>query len=194
MEADWSVEMGEGLPEIVIPWSGESLQWVDLRVPHADCKAAVSDLALAEARAPLAQALRALNAENSPWLTSKCDAWWIDDEDEALDPYELDAADLAAKGSSLHGCASYLDLLTRHAELFSDFPGQEALLRTLTQTLRNVALAHARIDLVLRGARLHGQEGFGITAYVTGGGPDTAAAVQAWQGALAAMTRALLNC
>lgn len=194
MEADWSVELGEGLPEIVIPWSGEGLQWVDLRATHADCKAAVSDLALAEARAPLAEALNALNAERSPWLTSKCDAWLIDGEDEALDPYELDAADLAATGSPLHGCASYLDLLARGAEMFCDFKKQEALLCALAQALREVPLPHARIDLVLRGARMHEQDGFGMTAYVTGCGPDTAAALQAWQGALAAMTHALLNC
>jgi hypothetical protein len=194
MEADWSVELGEGLAEIVVPWSGEGLQWVDLRAPQAECAAAVLDLALAEARAPMAEALRALNAERSPWLTSKCDAWRIDDEDEALDPYELDAADLAVTGSPLHGCASYLDLLARDAELLSDFSKQEVLLRALTQTLRTLPLAHARIDLVLRGARLHAQQGFGITAYVTGCGPNAAAAMHAWQGALGAMTRALLKC
>jgi hypothetical protein len=193
VEADWSVELGEGLAEIVVPWSAEGLAWVDLRAPQADSAAAVQDITLKEAQPALAAALEVLNEERSPWLTSKCDAWLIDCREESLDPYELDAADLAAQGAPLYGCGSYLDVLARDAGLFPSFEAHEMRLRTLTKTLRAQPLPHARVDLVLRAARLYAQEGFAITAYVTGCGPDAAAALQAWQCALAAMTQTLLN-
>jgi hypothetical protein len=187
------VELGEGLAEIVVPWSAEGLAWVDLRAAGSSAAAAVRDLALAEAQPALADALAALNAEDSRWLTSKCDAWVIDREDESLDPYELDATDLAAAGAPLYGCASYLDVLMCEPVAFASFPSNEALVRTLTQSLRERPLPHARVDLVLRYARRHAQEGYGITVYATGCGRDAAAAQQAWQRALAAATHTLLN-
>ena len=194
MEADWSMELGEGLAEIVVPWSAEGLAWVDLRAPQADCAAAVQDIALKEAQPALAAALEALNEERSAWLTSKCDAWLIDCREESLDPYELDAADLAAQGAPLYGCGSYLDVLVREGRLFSDFQWHEVLLRTLTETLRAQPLPHARVDLVLRAARLHDRTGFGITTYAAGCGLDAKMALEAWRTALLLLTGALLNC
>ncbi len=193
MEADWSVELGEGLPQLVVPWAVEGLAWVDLRSPGSDCATAVQDVALTAAQPTLAAALEKLNAEGSAWFTSKCDAWIIDPEEESLDPYEFDAADLAASATPMHGCASYLDLLAREPALFSSFAAHETLLRTLTQKLRDLPQPHARVDLVLRAARVHEQEGFGITAYAAGCGLDRSSALQSWQHALMQWTAALLN-
>lgn len=184
MEADWSVEIGEGLPEIVVPWSAEGLAWIDLRTANSDYAAAVQDASLTAAQPALAAALERLHAADSAWFTSKCDAWSIDTEDEGLDPYEFDAAELASSEDPLHGCASYLDLIARDPAFFCSFAAHEVLLRSLAQALHALPHPCARVDLVLRTAHVHNADGFAITLYVAGCGLDTEQALQAWQRAL----------
>ena len=194
MEADWSVEIGEGLPQIVVPWAAGGLGWIDLRTPGSDFDTAVRDIPLSEARPVLAAALRRLHATDSLWFTSKCDAWLIDGEDEMLDPYEFDAADLTASGVPMQGCASYLDIIARDPAVFASFPAHENLLRTLTHLLRAQRLPHARIDFVLRAARVNDTDGFAFTAYVAGCGLDAAQAQQSWTSAWEHLMRALHTC
>lgn len=196
MEADWSADIAPGLPEIAVPWSADNpvdnatLLWRDLRLVGPQLESALQSIPSAAAEPALAAALRAIHAPGSPWFTSKCDHWTTTPADpEAPDPYEFDAADLAP--ASLHLCASYIDILSGDADLFVSFSGHEDLLNAVISTLRAQPLAHARIDLVLRAARIDNHHGFAFTAYAAGCGLAAADAHHAWQQALATLIEAL---
>lgn len=194
MEADWSAEIGPGLPEIIVPWSaqasGETIAWVDLRQAGPRLEAAIQSIPSAAAEPALAAALRQINLPGSSWFTSKCDLWTASPaEGPAPDPYEFDAADLAP--TPLHLCASYIDILTEDPELFPAFSAHEDLLRSLTTTLRTDPVRHGRVDLVLRSARIHQTSGFAFTAYAAGCGISPASAHQAWTQILAQFIAAL---
>ncbi len=200
MEADWSAEIAPGLPEIAVPWSSyetdETLTWQDLRLAGPRLDAAIHSIPSAAAESALAAALRTLHAPGSPWFTSKCDLWTTTPEDsDPPDPYEFNAADLvtdtATNSAPLHLCASYLDILPVNTHLFQCFPAQENLLKTLTATLRARTQPHARIDFVLRAARIHNTPGFAFTAYAAGCGLTATDAHQAWKQALALLITAL---
>src|SRR5450755_3515856 len=96
VEADWSVEIGEGLARIEIPWRGagpgSGCEFVDL-VSESDLPA--TGLSASLARIPevrhepvLLHALLLLNGVHSSVCTSKCDLWTIGEEE--IDPYEFD--------------------------------------------------------------------------------------------------------
>lgn len=196
MEADWSADIAPGLPEIAVPWSAdnpagdETLAWQDLRLtgPHLDH--AIESIPSAAAEPALAAALRILHAPGSPWFTSKCDLWTATPADpEAPDPYEFDAADLAP--APLHLCASYIDILSSNPDLFASFSAHQDLLNAVIATLRAQPHPHARVDLVLRAARIHNNHGFAFTAYAAGCGLTAADAHHAWQQALGHLIRAL---
>lgn len=196
MEADWSIEIAPGLPEIIVPWSAqntdETLIWRDLRLAGPQLEAAIHSIPSATQEPALAAALRTLHAPASPWFTSKCDLWTATPKDaDAPDPYEFDATDLAP--APLHLYASYLDVLPRDAALFASFAAQQTILTAITATLRIQSCPHARIDLVLRAARIHDAEGFAFTAYVAGCGLTAADAHRAWQQAFDRLVAALCN-
>lgn len=204
MEADWSAEIAPGLPEIIVPWSAidpasnQTLTWQDLRHAGPQVEAAIQSIPAAATQPALAHALRALHTPNSPWFTSKCDLWTTTPADpDPPDPYEFDAADLvtdtATYPAPLHLCASYLDILSASATLFESFPAHEALLTQLTATLRAQPQPHARVDLVLRAARIHNTSGYAFTAYAAGCGLTAPDAHRAWQQALAHFIAALRN-
>ncbi len=190
MEADWSVEIGPGLPEITVPWSAEGLTWVDLSKVGPKLDSALQSIPAAAAEPALAHALRRLNATDSRWFTSKCDLWTSPPDDtEPLDPCEFDATDLAP--APLHLCASYLDILPRDESLFASFRAQETFLRTLVALLRSHPQPHGRIDFILRAARIDSSSGFAFTAYASGCGATPETAHQVWQQVLARLTTAL---
>lgn len=215
MEADWSVEIGEGLPSIAVPWSAEDFAWVDLRgvapaMLAAACQRAVESIGLASAQPMLEEALARLNAPDSPWLTAKCDAWQIntnetseraetsdagEDELELLDPYEFEAQDLdlAQSGQPLLGCACYIDLIAVEAKQCCDFSHTEAQVKKLIATLRETPCSCARVDLVLRAALVQNRSGFAITAYATGCGLNPDEAQQNWARALDLLINTLLK-
>jgi hypothetical protein len=188
MEADWSAEIGAEAAEIVVPWQ----DWVDLRAGSDNLDGEKLQIPPEITDQPeLAEALRSLNAPASRWMTSKCDFWRIESGDEAIDPFEFDAADLA--GGKLCGCACYIDVLARDPQLFASFPAQENWLRGLTRRLRAQPLRHARVDLVLRAASYHDEPGFAMTAYAAGCGADDQAAQSAWSSALTQLVECLLQ-
>lgn len=195
MEADWSAEIAQGLPEIIVPWSSsheadETLAWRDLRLAGPQLEAAIQSIPSAADEPALAAALSTLHAPGSLWFTSKCDFWTTTPADpSAPDPYEYDAADLAP--APLHLCASYLDLLSGDLTLFASFADHEKLLTALTGTLRAQPQPHARIDFILRAARMHAHHGYAFTAYASGCGLTAADAHRAWQQALAQLIMAL---
>lgn len=201
MEADWSVEVGPGTPCIEVPWSGEGLQWVDLRNAATSlseaCGHAVASLSLEQAQPALAAALEQLNGPHSAWFSSKCDAWQMNPECdvdfEPLDPYEFEAEDLAHSPEPLVGFASYLDLILIDRDEQRDLARVEAQARALVASLRNVPCAQARVDLVLRPALVNGLEGFACTAYVIGCGLNAEKAAARWEQALHLCVETLLK-
>jgi hypothetical protein len=194
MEADWSAEIAPGLPEIVVPWSSDdseqTLAWRDLRLAGPQLEAAIQSIPSAAAEPALAAALRTLHAPGSPWFTSKCDLWTSTPADpDAPDPYEFGAVDLAP--APLYLCASYLDILSANPDIFASFAAHETYLTQLSTTLRAQPQPHARVDLILRAARIHADHGYAFTAYAAGCGLTATDAHRAWQQTLAHLVMAL---
>ena len=177
MEADWSVEIGPGLPCIDGSW--DSL--IDLRgTPNA------IDLIPEATRHPaLRLALLALNAVTSQLFTTKCDAWALAED---IDPYEFGASGEQVRA----GCASYIDILERDASRFASFASHEQRARQLTTRLRGLDLPHGRADFVLRVATTAEQRGYGLTLYAAGCGADDASAYAAWERVVAATVAATI--
>jgi hypothetical protein len=176
MEADWEVEIGPDAAVIDAEWEG----WTDLRAhpERVHLLAEVADFA------PLADALLALNRVDSPVWTSKSDIWELE-EPASLDPLELNAA----AGDCNFALACYLDCLPTASRLFPTLPAAEQWCRALVRSLRSLPLANCRIDLVMRTAVTAGQQGFGVTAYVTACGSSQTEARNRLGSALAAFAQ-----
>jgi hypothetical protein len=179
MEADWSVEVGPQLDVIDADWTG----FVDLRAKPE----AAEQIPEAARYRPLADALVALNAADSPLFTAKCDVWGLAENE--IDPDEFDAA----AGEAHAGMACYVDVLAREPGLFASFARHEAWAQAVVDRLRGAEIAQGRVDLVVRGARACGAEGFGVTLYAAGCGRDSAAAQTAWEAVLGAAVTATIN-
>lgn len=177
MEADWSAEIGANLPVIAVPWTGfvDLVRWPDRM---AEIEETRSYLALGEA-------LAALNGEASPVLTSKCDVWLLAADE--IDPLEFGAE------TACGGIACYIDLLPRNPQAFASFAACEAWARHLTRAFRDFDLRQGRIDLVIRGAELEANSGFGMTLYAAGCGANEVEALASWQSVLAAAVAATIS-
>lgn len=177
MEADWSVEIGSGLPCIDASWEG----FVDLRTAPRTIHIAE------EAQHPaLHEVLLTLNAKNSAVFTSKCDVW-------ALVAKEIDPDEFGASRENANvGFASYIDILARDPAYFASFSFHEDRCRELVSHFRLLALPQCRVDLVLRAAVMNEQSGYGLTLYAAGCGVDEAGAYAAWQAVLASAVTATI--
>lgn len=151
MEADWSAEIGPGLPVMDAAWDG----LVDLR----SFRERIESIEQARQHPAMRQTLLALNASPSPVFTTKCDCWTLPAAD--IDPDEFAATCDTART----GFASYIDVVDRDLARFASFEVQERRARTITSALRSIHLSRARIDLVIRAAVLRERDGFGITLY-----------------------------
>lgn len=183
MDIDWEVEIGGGAPVIEAEWAG----FVDL---HEDPRG-VSKIPEAVSFPPLGNLLSAINADNSPWWTSKCDFW---------QPEPLTSA-------------CYVDVLPRATSVFANWQEAEKVCRACVACMNQsatVALKQSMslgahdppqsrdvpeisINLVVRAAIAREQEGFGITAYMSGkaaGAEDSYAALAC---AMDIITNALLG-
>ena len=178
MEADWSDEIGPGLPCIDGSWEG----FIDLRAAPG----AVDSVSEATKFPALRAALLALNSANSPVFTTKCDTWTLAGED--IDPYEFGASADQART----GFASYIDILERDAARFASFTFHEQRVRELTAHLRAINLENARVDFVLRAALVQDRSGYGLTLYAAGCGADDASAYAAWKQVLTAASAATI--
>jgi hypothetical protein len=179
MEADWSAEIGPGLPEICVPWEG----FVDLRLAPEELQTIPE-----AARSPgLAKALASLNGEGSPVFTAKCDLWSLGHAE--IDPDEFDAVPEDARC----GVASYIDLLPRDYQNLSSFTVRESWAKELVAYLRKKNMKNGRVDLVIRTAVVSGHEAFGITLYAAGCGPDTVNAQANWEAVLTAAVLATIE-
>jgi hypothetical protein len=81
MDADWSVELGSDDEALEFPWSSPdgSQRYIDLhREPDR-----LADLTEATRFPELGEFLRAMNQQQLPWLTAKCDVWLDNELNEA---------------------------------------------------------------------------------------------------------------
>ena len=180
MEADWSVEIGAGLPVIDANWPG----FIDLRRDlHS-----LDSISEAVAEPVLRQALVALNDPGSLVFTSKCDVWALTKDE--IDPDEFGCAPHEPCST---GLASWIDIIARDAVLFASFETHEAWVRRAAEQLHAEAAACGQVDLVLRAAEAGSRDGFGITLYTAGCGADTQAAHAAWERAVYAAVAATMR-
>ena len=177
MEADWGVEIGGGAPVLDALWEG----LVDLRkFPER-----VDEIAEAAEFPPLAGLLTALNGDNSPLWTAKCDLWEPETEEVEDDlggagnsaPFAVDANRVAL--------ACYVDLLPMEGKVFARWEQAESFCRAWVSRLEEVNLGDCRAEMLVRQALAGPVEGFGVTAYLSAQGQDSAAA----EGVLAAAMR-----
>jgi hypothetical protein len=180
MEADWSVEIGAGLPVIDADWPG----FVDLRRDFHS----IDSIPEAAVEAALREALVTLNGAASPVFTSKCDVWALGADE--IDPDEFGCA---PRDACAAGWASWIDLLVREPRRFASFEAHDAWVRRTTAHLRTDMIPCGRVDLVVRAAVAHASEGFGITLYSAGCGVDTQAARAAWERVLRAAVTATMR-
>lgn len=179
MEADWSVEIGHGLPVIDAAWHG----FVDLRSSPEK----IGDIEEARRHPAMRDALLALNGSNSPLYTVKCDCWMLPEAE--IDPDEFAASCETARA----GFASYIDVMDRNPARFGSFELHEHQVRELPSNLRKLDLRQGRVDLVVRAAVLNERPGFGITLYVAGCGSSESEAYAAWQAVLAKAVAATIT-
>jgi len=185
MLAEWTAECADDSPHIVVPWSdaASGLHYIDLRAESYD----VAEISEAEHFPALGRALRSLNATRSPLLTSKCDAWSMDTPEHA-DALQLLALDLDTDKEEAHaGFASYIDILWRDRALFASAHQQQDRLDKIVRRAQRLDHPHAKLECTLRPAMLDQKaalEGYAVTLYVFGLGPDHATALRRWELAL----------
>jgi hypothetical protein len=178
VEADWSVEIGAGLPVIEADWAG----FVDLRKDMG----AVDGIAEAATEPALRAALVALNGAGSPVFTSKCEVWELGPEE--IDPLEFDCAAECGVGR-----ASWVDVMARDAGMFGSFAEHEGWVRGIVARLQAERIGCGRVDAVVRSAVAGEREGFGITLYAAGCGVDAGTAREAWAVVLGASVLATMR-
>ena len=178
MEADWSVEIGAGLPVIEADWAG----FVDLR----NDLGAVDGIAEAAEEPAMRAALVELNRTGSLVFTSKCEVWELGRGE--IDPLEFDCA----AGCGV-GWASWVDVTARDTGLFGSFAEHEGWVRRIVARLQAERIGCGRVDVVVRPAVAGEREGFGITLYAAGCGVDAGAARGAWEVALGAAVLATMG-
>jgi hypothetical protein len=172
MEADWEVEIGGGAPVIDALWPG----FVDLR----SSPERIAEIAEAVAFPPLGRLLLALNAAGSPLWTAKCDLW----ETDAAEPAGTDASTTHSGVPCALSC--YLDLLPLAGLVFAQWEAAEIFCRDWVARLAPLALADCRAELVVREAVAGLVEGFAVTVYLSGHGPDRGKAAEALKNAMTA--------
>jgi hypothetical protein len=180
MEADWDVEIGPDAPSIEVPWEG----FIDLRNDPCSAVLVISEAAT---HPPLRDALITMNSGESAILTSKCDAWWL--KQEEIDVYEFDSRSENVQ----FGFASYIDVLLINQDRFQSFEFHEDLVRRITGELRATDLTDCRVDIVVRTATINCSSGFGITIYAAGCATLPSLALLSWQRVLEAAVNATIN-
>jgi hypothetical protein len=179
MEADWGVEVGPDAPAIVVPWDG----FVDLR----NLSSSVQVIREAASHPPLREALIRLNSKGSRTFTSKCDIWWLRQE-------EIDNDEFGARPeNAISGFASYIDILLLEPNQFRSFGFHEFFVRRLTQQLRELDQPNCRVDLEVRAAVVDSCSGYGITIYAAGCGQNPSQAQMSWQEVLHSAVNATIR-
>ena len=185
MLAEWTAECSADAPMLVVPWqdADTGTRFVNLRSdPYS-----LSEIAEAERHPMLGRALRSLNAQRSPFLTAKCDAWPLSAEESPgeLEPLRLELV-LSAEDVTF-AFTSYIDLLWRERAVFASAHHQQDRLDRLARRATKLPHPESALQCVLRPAMVDlgaPLEGFATTLYVTAVGPDPETAHKRWSAAL----------
>jgi hypothetical protein len=185
MLSDWTAECSHDAPTLVVPWSDpdSSARFIDLRAEPYD----IADIPEAELFPTLGRALRSLNATRSPFLTAKCDAWPLTLEENPDEIESLRLELMLSPEDTIHGFASYIDLLWRERSVFASAHQQQDRLDRISRRAQRLQHPEAALECVLRPAvlDLNGPlEGFAVTLYVTALGPEIEIARRRWELAL----------
>ena len=194
MLSEWTAECSHDAPTLIVPWSANpsgdqqdrnsaaatGTRFIDLRANPYE----IAEIPEAEHNPTLARALRSLNATRSPFLTAKCDTWllYASAHTEALEALRLEL--MLHEDESLHGFASYIDLLWRERSVFASAHQQQDRLDRIVRRAQRFHHAEAALECVLRPAflDLNGPlEGFAVTCYLTAVGPDPEIARRRWE-------------
>lgn len=171
MDADFSVELGPDDPVLDFPWHDPEghLRCYDLKLnPEL-----VVELPETRGYPELVDALRTLNAPASPLQTAKCDTWITGEisEEERIFGGQIK-------------CASYIDLIFTQPGDRVSFPRHQTLARAVVAGLQQAGEMAAAVELLVRRCYFGEEEGFCITAYVSGFGGDPDRAHLSWGTAL----------
>lgn len=184
MQADYAVELGREDETLDFPWSAPDgvSRYHDIK-RHPELLSSVEE---AVQFPELAEFLAAINSSASPLETAKCDAWAsteINPEEEIFAaPWKF---------------GSYVDLLLTNACLQTSFNDHEILMERLTALLANVPDIPAAAEFLLRRCFYYAgqslREGFYITFYLVGYGPDETKARRQWAIALKLVSNAFMQ-
>jgi hypothetical protein len=182
MLSDWTAECAHDDPILLVPWSDEAtgVRFIDLRAEPYD----IAEITEAEHNPTLSRALRSLNANRSPFLTAKCDAWTLGGSDhaDALDALRLEL--MLADEDAAFGFASYIDLLWRERSVFASAHQQQDRLDRIVRRAQRLQHPEAALECVLRPAFLDltgPLEGFSVTLYVTALAAEPEIARRRWE-------------
>lgn len=197
MLAEWTAECGTDAAMLVIPWSGsqpgsqpsaqsgakDGLRFINLRLePYA-----IAEIPEAERYPDLARALRALNANRSPFLTAKCDAWPLSARDSAAEVEPMRRELMLEEDEAAFAFMSYIDLVWRERTIFTSAHQQQDRLDRVVRRAAKLPHAESALQCVLRPAMVDlgaQMEGFATTLYVTSLGADAEIASKRWSSAL----------
>lgn len=184
MHAEWTAECAADAPMLIVPWSdADAGHFVNLRAePYA-----IADVPEAERFPDLARALRALNANRSPFLTAKCDAWPLSAREGAEDLEAMRKELMLDEEEAAFAFTSYIDLIWRERAIFASAHQQQDRLDRIARRAAKLPHAESMLQCVLRPAMIDlgaPLEGFATTLYVTALGSDAELANRRWGSAL----------
>jgi hypothetical protein len=178
---------------LVVPWSSSQLDsqpaasdgacFFNLREePYS-----IAEIPEAERYPDMARALRALNANRSPFLTAKCDAWPLSARESAAEIELMRRELLIEEDEAAFAFTSYIDLLWRERAIFASAHQQQDRLDRVVRRATKLAHVESMLQCVLRPAMVDlgaPLEGFATTLYVTSLGADAETASKRWGSAL----------
>jgi hypothetical protein len=198
MHTEWIAECSADDPMLVVPWVDPQLDgkpdasrgsvqpglhFVNLREePYS-----IAEIPEADRYPDLARALRALNANRSPFLTAKCDAWPIAPRDGANELEAMRKELMLFEDEATYAFTSYIDLIWRERAIFASAHQQQDRLDRIARRAAKLPHAESMLQCVLRPAMVDlgaPLEGFSTTLYVTSLGPDAEIANRRWASAL----------
>jgi hypothetical protein len=185
MHAEWTAECSADAPVLIVPWNDADggAHFVNLRAePYS-----IAEIPEAERFPDLARALRALNANRSPFLSAKCDAWPISPRDGADELEVMRKELMLQEDEATYAFTSYIDLIWRERTIFASAHQQQDRLDRIARRATKLPHAESMLQCVLRPAIVDLDsplEGFATTLYVTALASDPEIANRRWASAL----------